>query len=270
MENGLHYTVIRGAPPMDHLSGDITTNTFDAVPNIPQEQWWVADGVVFPPSSGGHNPAIYYHQGDLPYHEFAPSYGSEWPSFSSMQEHPAPPSASDSSYLEPSPSVSSRRSSASTQQDDKRRKQSTSERAASKSTKRPSSTRKNKSQTTAVEGKKDSKSRKAQPSKTTSGSSLEDGDEYSKRLQERNRVASNKFRIKKREDAKKLKTDEEDMERINRDLSSCVADLTLEVYQLKMRLLQHTDCDCALIQNYIANEAQLYIRNLDDTHEHGC
>ncbi|RSL59683.1 hypothetical protein CEP54_007151 [Fusarium duplospermum] len=268
MENGLHYTTIHGAPPMDH-GGDMTTNNFDALQNIPHEQWWAADASAFPPSSEGFNPAIYYHQGDLPYNHFNPNFGSEWPGFSSMQEYPAP-SASDSSYLEPSPSVSSRRSSASAQQDDKRRKQSTSERAAPKPTKRSSSTRKNKPQNTAVETKKDSKSRKVQQSKTTNGSSPEDVDEYSKRVQERNRVASNKFRIKKREDAKKLKTDEEDMERINRDLSSCVADLTLEVYQLKMRLLQHTDCDCALIQNYIANEAQRYIRNLDDKHERGC
>ncbi|WAO87547.1 BZIP domain-containing protein [Fusarium falciforme] len=270
MENGLHYTIVHGAPPMDHLGGDITTNNFDALPNIPQEQWWTVDAALFPPSSGGLNPAIHYHQGDLPYNDFAPNYGSEWRGFSSVQEYPAP-SASDSSYLEPSPSVSSRRSSASAQQDDKRRKQSTAERATAKSAKRPPSARKNKPQGTAVEGKKDSKSRKAQQSKPTIGSSPEDADEYSKRVQERNRVASNKFRIKKREDAKKLKTDEEDMERINRDLSSCVADLTLEVYQLKMRLLQHTDCDCALIQNYIANEAQRYIQNLDEKqHEHGC
>ncbi|RSL95269.1 hypothetical protein CDV31_013959 [Fusarium ambrosium] len=266
MENGLHYTTVHGAPPMDHLGGDMTTNNFDALQDIPHEQWWAADASAFPLTSGGLDPAIYYHQGDLPYNHFDPNFAPEWQGLSSMQEYAAP-SASDSSYLEPSPSVSSRRSSASTQQDDKRRKQSTAERSTSKSTKRSPSTRKNKPQATTVEGKKEPKSRKAQPSKTTtSGSSPEDVDEYSKRVQERNRVASNKFRIKKREDAKKLKTDEEDMERINRDLSSCVADLTLEVYQLKMRLLQHTDCDCALIQNYIANEAQRYIRNLDDEH----
>ena len=77
-------------------------------------------------------------------------------------------------------------------------------------------------------------------------------------------MASNKFRVKKREDARRLKADEEDMERTNRDLSSCVADLTLEVYQLKIRLLQHTDCDCSLIQSYIANEANRYIKDLGD------
>lgn len=254
---------------MDHLDGDITTNTFDYLPDIPQEQWWAADASVFPPSFGGLDPAIHYHQGDLPYNGFTPNYGSEWSGFSSVQEYPAP-SAPDSSCLEPSPSVSSRRSSASAQQDDEQQKPSAAERATSNSTKRPPSTRKNKPQGPAVEGKKDSKSRKAEPSQTTSSSSPDDADGFSKRVQERNRVASNKFRTKKREDAKKLKTDEEDMERVNRDLSSCVADLTQEVYQLKMRLLQHTDCDCALIQNYIASEAQRYIWNLDDKHEHGC
>ncbi|KAJ4198904.1 hypothetical protein NW759_016206 [Fusarium solani] len=92
-------------------------------------------------------------------------------------------------------------------------------------------------------------------------------DDHTGRVQERNRIASNKFRVKKREDAARLKSDEEDMERLNRDLATCVADLTLEVYNLKMRLLQHTDCDCALIQSYIANEANRYIKDLG-THQH--
>ncbi|KAM5341897.1 hypothetical protein ACJ41O_014928 [Fusarium nematophilum] len=91
---------------------------------------------------------------------------------------------------------------------------------------------------------------------------VDDADYHTRRLQERNRIASNKFRVKKREDAKRLQSDEEDMERINRDLNSCVADLTHEVYQLKMRLLQHTDCDCSLIQHYIANEANRYIEDM--------
>lgn len=89
------------------------------------------------------------------------------------------------------------------------------------------------------------------------------------KIQERNRVASNKFRVKKREDAKQLKVDEYNMKEVHRDLSGCVADLTLEVYNLKMRLLQHTDCNCHLIQEYIANEAQLYIKDLGEEEVHG-
>lgn len=90
------------------------------------------------------------------------------------------------------------------------------------------------------------------------------GDETTKKIQERNRIASNKFRVKKREDAEQLRADELVMEEANRNLSRCVADLTLQVYNLKMQLLQHTDCDCALIQGYISNEARRYIHDLGD------
>ncbi|WKT41488.1 hypothetical protein QSH57_006294 [Fusarium oxysporum f. sp. vasinfectum] len=105
---------------------------------------------------------------------------------------------------------------------------------------------------------------KPQPTSTPSPEPEEALDEYSRKVQERNRIASNKFRIKKREDAKKLRADEQDMERANRDLSSCVSDLTMQVYDLKMRLLQHTDCECQLIQEYIASEANRYIQDLSE------
>ncbi|KAH7175160.1 uncharacterized protein B0J16DRAFT_405280 [Fusarium flagelliforme] len=60
------------------------------------------------------------------------------------------------------------------------------------------------------------------------------------RIQERNRTAANKLRVKKREE-------QQDLERIQRDLSTCVADLTFEVYELKMQLLQHSECNCTLM-----------------------
>jgi len=86
----------------------------------------------------------------------------------------------------------------------------------------------------------------------------------SKKFKERNRMASNKYRVKKREDAIKLRVDEEDMERSNHDLINCISDLMLQIYELKMELLQHTDCDCTLIQVYIATEAQNYINDLGE------
>ncbi|KAF7556568.1 hypothetical protein G7Z17_g1307 [Cylindrodendrum hubeiense] len=82
-------------------------------------------------------------------------------------------------------------------------------------------------------------------------------------IRQRNRIASNKLRAKKREDTSKLKSDKEDMEQVNRDLRSQVTDLANEVYQLKMQLLQNTDCGCALIQNYVAHEAERYIHLKD-------
>jgi GTPase involved in cell partitioning and DNA repair len=102
----------------------------------------------------------------------------------------------------------------------------------------------------------------SQPTEEPSPQSDDEFDEYSKKFKERNRIASNKFRVKEPEDAKKLQTKEKNMEQINRKLLSSVSDLTQQVYELRMKLLQHTDCDCHQIQEYIANEATRYIHDL--------
>ncbi|KAH7243829.1 hypothetical protein B0J15DRAFT_403624, partial [Fusarium solani] len=57
------------------------------------------------------------------------------------------------------------------------------------------------------------------------------------------------------EEQLRLESSNQDLERIHRDLSTCVADLTFEVYELKMQLLQHSGCNCNLIQNYLAYES---------------
>ncbi|KAH7232423.1 hypothetical protein B0J15DRAFT_455379 [Fusarium solani] len=85
-----------------------------------------------------------------------------------------------------------------------------------------------------------------------------------KRTQERNRIASTKFRIKKREDISSLEPKKQDLERIHRNLSTCVADLTFEVYKLKMQLLQHSGCNCTLIQNYLVHESGHYIQTFEE------
>lgn len=111
--------------------------------------------------------------------------------------------------------------------------------------------------------------RRTAHSRHGSGQSDQRCDGNSTLVKERNRIASNKFRNKKKEDALRLKSEEQDMERINRTLSACAANLTRAVYELKMKLLQHTDCGCTLIQNYLANEAQNYIRQLEITAQKG-
>ncbi|KAL5603950.1 hypothetical protein FOVSG1_006700 [Fusarium oxysporum f. sp. vasinfectum] len=140
--------------------------------------------------------------------------------------------------------------------DKRKRKRNTADRAPTKSTKRHSS-KKRELKTAAGESDGNSKKRGGINKATTTNLSSPkyENDDYTKKVQERNRIASNKFRAKKKEEERKLESEEEDMERINRDLSTCVTDLTLQVHDLKMKLLQHTDCDCALIQEYIANEA---------------
>jgi hypothetical protein len=97
----------------------------------------------------------------------------------------------------------------------------------------------------------------------SSGTSNRKQDAKHKRVQERNRIAANKFRIRKREDLARLQSDEEAIEQRHRTLSSCVDDLNEELLHLKMQLLQHTSCNCTLIQHYIKNEAQHYIQAME-------
>ncbi|KAI5458685.1 hypothetical protein BGZ63DRAFT_362751 [Mariannaea sp. PMI_226] len=80
-----------------------------------------------------------------------------------------------------------------------------------------------------------------------------------KRVQERNRIAAIKCRIRKREDLARLQSDEQAIEQRHRILSRCVNELNEEILRLKTQLLQHTNCNCNLIQNYIKAEAAHYI-----------
>jgi hypothetical protein len=57
--------------------------------------------------------------------------------------------------------------------------------------------------------------------------------------QKRKLIAAKKLRVKQREEQLRLESSNQDLERIHRDLSTCVADLTFEVYELKMQLLQY-------------------------------
>ncbi|CCT67951.1 uncharacterized protein FFUJ_06701 [Fusarium fujikuroi IMI 58289] len=88
------------------------------------------------------------------------------------------------------------------------------------------------------------------------------GKKHSQYTKESNRIASSKFRAKKREYMLRVQSEEQEMERTNHDLSVCVANLTREVQELKMKLLQHNDCDCSLIHDYLATEAQRYVCGL--------
>ncbi|KAH7142260.1 hypothetical protein DER46DRAFT_113374 [Fusarium sp. MPI-SDFR-AT-0072] len=88
------------------------------------------------------------------------------------------------------------------------------------------------------------------------------GKSHSQHAKEKNRIAAGKSRAKKREHMLRVQSEEQELERTNHDLSNCLANLTREVQELKMKLLQHTDCDCPLIHDYLAAEAQHYICGL--------
>jgi hypothetical protein len=85
---------------------------------------------------------------------------------------------------------------------------------------------------------------------------------HSQNTKERNRIAASKFRTKKREHTLRAQSEEQVLERTNHALSICVANLTREVQELKTKLLQHTGCDCSLIHEYLAAEAQRYVCGL--------
>ncbi|KAH7190731.1 hypothetical protein DER44DRAFT_678310, partial [Fusarium oxysporum] len=79
-----------------------------------------------------------------------------------------------------------------------------------------------------------------------------------KQVQERNRIAAEKCRMRKKEDLTKLQCDEQAMEQRHMMLTSCVNDLKDEILYLKTQLLQHTSCSCTLIHHHIEKEAQRY------------
>ncbi|KNB18402.1 hypothetical protein FOXG_16061 [Fusarium oxysporum f. sp. lycopersici 4287] len=83
-----------------------------------------------------------------------------------------------------------------------------------------------------------------------------------RRVLERNRIAANKCRLRKRDEALALASQEEAMEDQNRYLMTCLDSLTAETYHLKTQLLRHTECNCVLIQKYITNEAQKCVNRL--------
>ncbi|KAH7245725.1 hypothetical protein BKA59DRAFT_454785 [Fusarium tricinctum] len=250
---------------------------------LSQANWtqWLSpqDSVFSAPGSMGF-PMVSPHEQQCHSYGLSPDTVTQWDSPSTSMHSNTQPSPSTGS---PSLAVStgdfdSRRGSTSTPSDKQKRKRnatpSTATATATKSTRRASTKKMTKPEVSSEKQKPKPSRRKTkpvvepteEPSPDTEGEEEEEEEEPdhpSRGIQERNRVASNKFRVKKREDAKRLRVDEEGMERTNRELSGTVSDLTLQVYELKMRLLQHTDCECHLIQNYIANEAHRYIQDLD-------
>ncbi|KAF6515388.1 hypothetical protein HZS61_005294 [Fusarium oxysporum f. sp. conglutinans] len=259
------YTMAEGPLPIVNLNqmNKEMMDTYGDVSNLPLwNQWWAAGKTTFPSPPQVPAAEIPYAQDELQLQDFVPNCAISYTpvQYDSIpaQHYPSPISQSFCGDSPVSPgSPEDGRSSTSSRPELRKRKRNTTESPAAKSPGRRSS----KKQTKPKSGETGETSKTHRKSLITP-SPEEETDDYTCCVKERSRVASNKLRAKKRENAKKLKSDAEDMERINRHLSSCVADLTLEVYNLKMRLLQHTDCDCSLIQKYIADEAHHYISRL--------
>jgi hypothetical protein len=74
-------------------------------------------------------------------------------------------------------------------------------------------------------------------------------------------VASNKFRERKRNEIALLESEEYNIEDVNRQLRSMLDALASEILSLKMQILQHTNCNCELIQSYINKEAHHFVKS---------
>lgn len=75
------------------------------------------------------------------------------------------------------------------------------------------------------------------------------------RRRERNRIAADKCRSRRRQEENKLKSKREDLETENQQLSRMLFDLMAETYDLKNMLTAHGHCDCTLIQQYLQEAA---------------
>ncbi|KAG9254475.1 uncharacterized protein F5Z01DRAFT_107670 [Emericellopsis atlantica] len=83
-----------------------------------------------------------------------------------------------------------------------------------------------------------------------------------RRVLERNRLAATKCRNRKRDEAKDLEAQEQEAGERHRHLTATVAQLRTDHVDLKTQLLRHTDCQCVVIQKYIAHHAEKAVGEL--------
>ncbi|EGU71994.1 hypothetical protein FOPG_19600 [Fusarium oxysporum f. sp. conglutinans race 2 54008] len=254
------------APPIDLMYEPPAIDNFGTRPHPEWEQYWTAEQPSFPGPSetaGGNSQHEHEIEDFVFNYAYTPASTNLTGSIFS-QEYPIPPRTSELTSPEKSPSNSDDRGRSSTLSGMQKRKPDHTECAPAKSSRRGSS--KHATAKAAAEVHGDTKKRGSidEAAAVNLSSPSFNNNIYTRKVQERNRTASNKLRARKKEDERKLKSTEKDMEQINRDLSTCVTNLTLQVYNLKMKLLQHADCDCTLIQEYITNEAHRYTQGLGD------
>ncbi|KAF5227558.1 hypothetical protein FANTH_14739 [Fusarium anthophilum] len=214
-------------------------NLYGPTAQIYWEQWCSTEDTIFSESTNTTGPNLYPQAQQAPFHfAYGPDVSTEW----------ASPSTEFTSAESPT------ESSASTQTDKRRHNMS-------QTTPRRTPTRRNPKPERIKEKPKIQGKGKAAAKAELSFTRPKELNEYIKQVHDRSRIASHKFRMKQREDAKRLDADTKEIERINSGLSNQVSELTAEVYDLRMKLLQHTDCNCHLIQKYIANEAHQYVQD---------
>lgn len=240
--------------------------------NLPTDwsQLLFGDWQIFP-NHDCDNARIWQQQSIVPEDELLDwtSGTIEYQNDSFLQSHPTdgpgaslvtPPKSSD----EPSPRCQHQTQPAGTKRKKPRRKvkQPSNDRVASKTTRRSSGL----DDTTPEYGEKNHNNARTNSPNGDNSHENQSGQSH-RRLRERNRVAANRFRVRKREHNAKLEIKKQEMEQQHHQLCHCVKELTQEVYQLKMQLLQHSECNCIMIQDYIGGEAQRYIHSMEPAPE---
>jgi hypothetical protein len=265
------YDTYAPAPDVNFMSQNPSgMNIYGALPQFHWGQWSPTEDASFAESTNMTAPNVFAQEESQYNYPYDPETSTPWDSpATSTPSYPVPSPATDPTSLDiPVCDTESRRGSSSTASDKRKRKRNTTKPTASKSTRRaPTKAIKQEAAPEKPKGRGSQAKPASQPTEQSSPQLDDELDKYSKRIQERNRVTSNKFRIRKREDVKKLRAEEENMEQTNHKLLSSVSDLTQQVHELRMKILQHTDCDCYLIQEYIAKEANRYIRDLSGDQE---
>ncbi|KAL7783107.1 hypothetical protein V8C37DRAFT_397423 [Trichoderma ceciliae] len=82
------------------------------------------------------------------------------------------------------------------------------------------------------------------------------------RIREKNRVAADKCRGRQRIAVERLSTKHDALEDQNRQLSQMMKDLVAERIVLKNMLLEHGNCGCELIENYLRDSAVRWVKQV--------
>ena len=109
-----------------------------------------------------------------------------------------------------------------------------------------------------VDAKTNTKSRRRTSTRSEPDAS---GSECQKalRVREKNRIAADKCRSRRRQEEDKLKSKHEDLEQEHCRLSGALSELMAETYVLKNMLMEHGSCDCRLIQDYLKESASEWV-----------
>ena len=106
----------------------------------------------------------------------------------------------------------------------------------------------------------DSNTRTSRRTRTRSAADTSGGeDPKSVRVREKNRIAADKCRSRRRQEEDKLKSRHDDLEQEHRRLLGELSELMSETFVLKNMLMEHGSCDCRLIQDYLKESASEWV-----------